>query len=108
MKKLFLFVTSLLIPNAYVFAQSNQAQVSLGRVGSNVALTVIPFFVLFIALTIFWVMMLIDCIRRDFKDKVVWVLLFLFFGYLGAILYYFLVKRKNITNSPTLQSPRSL
>ncbi len=42
----------------------------------------------------FWIWMLIDCIKRDFSDKTMWILLLVFTGGLGAILYYFLVKNK--------------
>lgn len=45
--------------------------------------------------TIFWLWMLIDCIRRDFGDKTLWIILLVFLNILGAILYYFFVKRKN-------------
>lgn len=44
-------------------------------------------------LSIFWVMMLIDCAKRDFKDKLVWILIILFAHILGAILYYYIVKK---------------
>ncbi|NBS69517.1 PLDc_N domain-containing protein [bacterium] len=39
--------------------------------------------------------MLIDCIRRDFTDKTMWILLLVFLNILGAILYYFMIKRKD-------------
>jgi prolipoprotein diacylglyceryltransferase len=50
----------------------------------------------FIAGFIFQILMLVDCAQRNFKgnDKVVWILLLVFLGVLGAALYYFMVKRK--------------
>lgn len=45
---------------------------------------------------IFWVVMLIDIIQRDFKkhdDKIIWLLVVIFAGIIGAIIYYFIVKR---------------
>ena len=45
--------------------------------------------------TIFWVMMLIDCVQRDFEDKLIWVLIILLVGSLGAFIYYFIVKKKS-------------
>ena len=45
---------------------------------------------------IFWLWMLIDCAKRNFDSKLVWILLLIFTGTLGAILYFFLVKRKNV------------
>ncbi len=44
-------------------------------------------------LATFWLWMFVDCLRRDFKDKVLWVILLLFVGPLAAVLYYFIVKR---------------
>lgn len=44
---------------------------------------------------VFWILMLVDCVQRDFEDKVVWVLIIVLLGLLGGILYYFIVKRKD-------------
>ena len=46
---------------------------------------------------IFWIAMIIDCVKRNFKkdsEKIVWILVLIFLGVLGAIIYYFVVKRK--------------
>ena len=43
---------------------------------------------------IFWLWMLVDCLKRKFEDKMVWVFVLVFTWLLGAILYYFLVYRK--------------
>lgn len=61
-------------------------------------------FVLLIILTtlatIFWVMMLIDLIKRDDKEfegengKLIWILILVLTSWVGAIIYYFVVKRK--------------
>ena len=48
-----------------------------------------------ILLFIFWIKMIIDCAKRDFKgdsEKVVWILVIVLLGFLGAIIYYFAVK----------------
>ena len=50
---------------------------------------------IFIFLFIFWILMIIDVAKRDFKEdseKVVWILVLVFLGWLGAIIYYFVVK----------------
>jgi len=44
---------------------------------------------------VFWVWMIIDCAKRDFKkdvEKIVWILVLIFTGIIGAIIYYFVVK----------------
>ena len=46
---------------------------------------------------IFWIVMIVDCAKRNFKkdaEKIVWILVLIFLGVLGAIIYYFVVKRK--------------
>ena len=46
---------------------------------------------------IFWIVMIVDCAKRNFKkdsEKIVWILVLVFLGVLGAIIYYFVVKRK--------------
>ncbi|MES2464127.1 MAG: PLD nuclease N-terminal domain-containing protein [Armatimonadota bacterium] len=42
--------------------------------------------------TIFWIVMLVDAVRREFRDstmKLVWILILVFTNLLGAIIYYF-------------------
>ncbi len=54
--------------------------------------------VLAILIFVFWISMLIDCIKRKYKeayDKIVWVLVIIFTGIIGALIYYFVVKVKN-------------
>lgn len=58
-----------------------------------------PFTFLFIApfilfIFIFWIWMLIDCIKSNLKDidKLLWILIILFFHFIGALLYLIFVK----------------
>ncbi len=54
-------------------------------------------FALVIFLTVFWVLMIIDCAQRkklSDSERVVWILVLVFLGFLGAAIYYFAVKRK--------------
>lgn len=43
---------------------------------------------------IFWIWTLIDCIKSNLKDtdKLIWILIILFFNFLGALLYLVFVK----------------
>ena len=46
---------------------------------------------------VFWILMLVDCIKRKFKDdteKIIWILVIIFTGIIGALIYYFIVKNK--------------
>jgi len=51
-----------------------------------------------LAFFVIWIIMLVDCIRRtDFKgenDRLLWVLILILGGWIGAIIYYFTVMRK--------------
>ena len=43
----------------------------------------------------FWIWMIVDCAKRNFRkemDKVVWILVIVFLSVLGAAIYYFAVK----------------
>ena len=55
------------------------------------------FFAAMIAGFVIWILMLIDVIKRDFPkedDKTLWILIVVLCGMIGAIIYYFIVKRK--------------
>ena len=48
-----------------------------------------------ILLFVFWILMLIDCAKRNFKkdnEKVIWIIVIALLGALGAVIYYFVVK----------------
>ena len=49
----------------------------------------ILFIILAVVAFIFWLVMLIDLVKRPVKDKTMWVLLFIFVHIIGAIVYYF-------------------
>lgn len=41
-----------------------------------------------------WLMMLVDCAKRKFSRKALWLILLILFSLIAAWFYYFLVKRK--------------
>ncbi len=47
-----------------------------------------------IAATVFWIMMLVHAATHDIKDKAMWIILMVFTGIVGAVIYYFVVKKK--------------
>ena len=66
---------------------------ALGIIG---VVAVLIFSALGILIFIFWVKMLVDCLKRKFKndnDKIVWTLVLIFTGLLGAGIYYFVIKK---------------
>ena len=55
----------------------------------------IPLFLIGLALTAFWVWMLVDCATKEpstGNDKIVWILVIVFTHWIGALIYY-LVRR---------------
>ena len=47
---------------------------------------------------ILWVLMIIDVAKREFKnpdDKTMWLLIVILTGIIGAVIYYFMIKRKD-------------
>jgi len=60
------------------------------RMVGRVFAIIIPVFLL---LGAFWLWMLIDAARRQFDNKTLWIILIIFLSFLGAILYFFLVRR---------------
>jgi len=44
--------------------------------------------------TVFWIMMIIHVAKHDVENKAMWMILMVFTGIVGALIYYFVVKRK--------------
>lgn len=54
-----------------------------------------------LAFLIFQIIMLVDCVKRQFEQRTVWLIvliagLFFGFGWIASIIYFFMVKRKNL------------
>ena len=50
-----------------------------------------------LASTIFWIVEIVDVVKRDFQEpnnKVIWLLVIIFLHFFGAILYYFIGKQQ--------------
>ena len=61
---------------------------------------IIPMFVFGIVacLVIFWILMIVDVVKRDFKkdnDRLIWILVVVLAGWIGALIYYFMIKRED-------------
>ena len=64
---------------------------------------------LLIALFIFWVMMIVDVAQRKFSEQnqqLIWILVVVLAGYIGAIIYYFVIKRKDQLKNTARKSRR--
>jgi hypothetical protein len=56
----------------------------------KVLLVLIPVLLL---LGAFWIWMLVDVIQREFENKVLWIVLIILLGVIGALLYFFIIRR---------------
>ncbi len=65
---------------------------------------ILPLMILGVLGFVFWLWMLIDCLKRPDDEftiggnyaKLIWVLVIVFVGFIGALIYYFLVKRRGL------------
>jgi len=54
-------------------------------------------FLIFVLPTVFWIMEIVDVLKRDFyepNNKIVWVLVVILLHFLGSVIYYFVGKRQ--------------
>lgn len=68
---------------------------AIGGFMAGMALFVFAVIVIAILAFIFWIFMLIDCAKRNFKndnEKVIWIIVIALLGAIGAAIYYFAVK----------------
>lgn len=82
----------------------NQVKGFLGW-GIGIILVVLVFGILAM---IFWIMMIVHAARHPINNKGVWIVVMIFTGIIGALIYYFAVKRKfnQQFSQPTMIAPR--
>lgn len=112
MKKIFLgFMLAIAISASAVFANmfynGNEMYDMMGFKGLGIFMGLgVAAIAVGIFLSLFWVLMLIDCLKRDFKkdiEKIAWILVLIFLHLLGAIIYYFVVK---VTSKPAVKEKK--
>ena len=87
-------------PSPALLAQLGSDSVGVG-IGAGLLLLFGFAILLSIALFAFWVWMLVDCAQApeppgDANHRLVWVLILVFAGWIGAILYFFLVRQRRL------------
>jgi hypothetical protein len=93
---------------AYANCTVNGEEVPCDQFWSMFGWMFIVMFIILIAGLAFWLWMLVDCLTRDFKDKLVWVFVIVLLSVLGAIIYLFAVKiRSNQKDMPPQKSQTS-
>lgn len=55
-------------------------------------------FILGLVIAVFCIMQIIDCLKSNFSgnNKIIWILVLIFLGPLGALIYYFVGKDQKI------------
>jgi len=54
--------------------------------------------IVFLVLVVFWVLMIVDCAKRKFKnstEKIVWILVIVFLKWFGAVVYFLVIPMYN-------------
>ena len=54
--------------------------------------------IVFLVLVVFWVLMIVDCAKRKFKnstEKIVWILVIVFLKWFGAVVYFLVIHMYN-------------
>ena len=104
MRKLITLLLTSFLP-IFSFAQNYRVENFDGYRHGGVGGMILPFFlvllipIIWIAFCIFvfvfWLMMLIDAIKNAPKDmKLIWVIVIIFTNIVGALVYYFMEKKK--------------
>lgn len=60
--------------------------------------------------TIFWILMIIHAATKPIENRALWIIVMVFAGAVGALIYYFVVKRefdKQSNSTPTISPPSS-
>ncbi len=55
--------------------------------------------------TVFWIMMIVHAAKHDVENKAMWIILMVFTGIVGALIYYFVVKRKFANSASSFRAP---
>lgn len=101
------YIALSLIPNI-ALAESSGSGAAAGAVIGIFFIFIAFFYMLFFAVAIaafvFWIIMLVDVAQRtnweNENDKTVWVLIVVLTGGIGALIYYFMVRKKLGPNHP--------
>jgi prolipoprotein diacylglyceryltransferase len=92
-----IFLTFFTLFGVFGFMQGAMASSDAAIVGLAFLLPMLViglFFAAMIALTVFWILMIIDAAKNEKdNDLVAWIVILVFLQCLGAVIYYFVRKR---------------
>jgi hypothetical protein len=90
--------------NSYDYDYDSGASAALG-IGVMIVLGIVG--LIGLAFFIFEIFMIVDCVKRQFDNRTMWLVILIlgiFFsalGWIGSLVYYFTVKRKNLGHMGT-------
>ncbi len=64
--------------------------------------SLLPLILIGILFFVFWIIILVDAVMRKFKesnDRLIWILVVILAGFIGALIYYFVVYFKDKSKS---------
>ena len=121
MKKLGMLVSALMVQLGLlvqtVFAQATctvngqevpceqAGQAALGFLKYGIV-GILVFLVLWIWAFVFWIMMIVHAATHEAENKAMWIILMVFTSIVGALIYYFVVKRPMGKQGPTPAVPK--
>ena len=102
MARLLAVTWSLLIVAGFLLTGCGREEAAGGGIIAVIVLLWVFFVAIWIFLFVVWIIMLIDCIKRKPEEfpgggentKTIWLVVVILTGGIGAIVYYFMVKKK--------------
>lgn len=83
------------VDNEFLLLDTNfHTKFGSGFVWNYIKNILIVLIIIFLIFGSFWLWMLIDCLTREFDEKVLWALMIIFLQIIGAILYFFMIRKK--------------
>ena len=74
--------------------------------GAGIGLTLL-FAAISIAALVFWIMMIVHAASHNINNKAIWIILMVLTGIIGALIYYFAIKRPMNEMDRTATTPAS-
>lgn len=116
-----ILVAAGLIANKIALAQAkctvNGKEVPCGEAGEQIGGAITALFgvmiiaaIIGLAGTIFWILMIIHAASKPIENRALWIIVMVFTGAIGALIYYFVVKRefdKQSSSAPIIPPPPS-
>lgn len=92
MKKILFFGAAVMLIPSLVSAASPSIKTMSAFAGGILLFFTFVASIIFVT-TVFWILMLIHAASKEIENKALWLIIILFLGFIGAVVYYFAIKR---------------